>query len=79
MAIVCLLVARRESELNTFLQNGQPSNSYSSIGFLGRFLKFLRLSDTKAAVPSLTSAGTPAVAVCRHFLGLLNPMAACCL
>ena len=64
-------------ELNTFLQNGQPSNSYSSMGFLGRFLKFLRLSDTKAAVPSLTNAGTPAVAVCRQFLGLFNPLAAC--
>ncbi len=49
------------------------------MGFLGRFLKFLRLSDTKAAVPSLTNAGTPAVAVCRQFLGLFNPMAARCL
>ncbi len=42
------------------------------MGFLGRLLKFLRLSDTKAAVPSLTNAGTPAVAVCRQFLGLFK-------
>ena len=44
----------------TFLQKGQPSNSYSSIGLAGRFLKFLRLSLTKAAVPRRNSAGAPA-------------------
>ena len=48
----------------TFLQNGQPSNSYNSMGLEGRFLKFFKLPATKAAVPSLTKAGAPAVATC---------------
>lgn len=49
---------------HTFLQKGQPSNSYNSTGLEGRFLKFFRLPETKAAVPSLMKAGAPAVAVC---------------
>ena len=50
----------------TFLQKGQPSNSYSSIGLEGRFWKFFRLPETKAAVPSLKKAGAPAVTVCTR-------------
>lgn len=62
--VVCI---QSTESLLTFLQKGHASNSYSSIGLEGRFLKFLRLPETKAAVPSLMNAGAPAVAVCKIF------------
>lgn len=58
----CIVVSLTKH--NTFLQKGHPSNSYNSIGLDGRFLKFFRFPETKAAVPSLIKAGAPAVAVC---------------
>ena len=48
----------------TCLQNGQASNSYSSIGWAGRFLKLDSLPLTKAPEPRRSSACAPAVATC---------------